>query len=69
MNDKHGEARSDAGQAFKLLRKAAGFATQQALAEDIGYSRTWVNQWESGAQPPVWVPKYLRAVRTIRHMS
>lgn len=37
---------------LKELRLNAGFATQVALAEDIGTNRVNVNRWEKGERTP-----------------
>lgn len=34
------------------MRKAAGFKTQEALAEIIGVERVTVSRWESGDREP-----------------
>lgn len=39
------------GKALEEARKAAGFRSQEALAEAIGVTRQSVNQWERGTEP------------------
>ncbi|HEX6524873.1 MAG TPA: helix-turn-helix transcriptional regulator [Streptosporangiaceae bacterium] len=40
------------GEELRNVRLAAGFATQDALARDLGFERTTINKAETGAAPP-----------------